>query len=114
MSGVRWRRHGASATAAVAVLLVYLAVFVRLPQRVFWSPDEGGKFLELHSLHSHGGQPYTVPYAGQRIDPGFQFYPRYHATFPYPTRDVDGTIRFHWPIWFPLLSRLMLHAFGLS
>ena len=104
--------------AAVGVLLVYVAVLCLMPKHVFWSPDEGGKFLELHSLHWDGGLTYRVPYAGQRLDPHFEFYPGVSTvegdTFPYPAVSTTGGVRFHWPIWFPLLSGFMLRAFGLT
>jgi hypothetical protein len=89
-----------------------------MPKHVFWSPDEGGKFIELHSIRWHGGLTYTVPYVGQWIDPNFNFYPHVSTsdsdTFPYPVAGPQGTVRFHWPIWFPLLSGFMLRAFGLT
>lgn len=104
--------------AAFGVLLVYAGVLCIMPKHVFWSPDEGGKFIELHSIRWHGGLTYTVPYAAQRIDPNFNFYPHLSAahsdTFPYPVPGPQGTVRFHWPIWFPFLSGFMLRAFGLA
>lgn len=112
------RRHGWSVAASVTVLLAYVFVLSSMPKHVFWSPDEGGKFLELHSMQWHGGLTYIVPYAGQRIDPTFRFYPHVSTpntdTFPYPVSGPQGTVRFHWPIWFPLLSGCMLRAFGLT
>ena len=112
------RHHGWSVGAGVSVLLAYVFVLCSMPKHVFWSPDEGGKFLELHSIRWHGGLTYIIPYADQQIDPGFRFYPRTPApdgdTFPYPVAGPQGTVRFHWPIWFPLLSSCMLRAFDLT
>jgi len=111
------RRHGWSAAAAASVLLVYVAVLWSMPKHVFWSPDEGGKFIELHCIEWHGGLRYSRPYAAQHIDPEFKFYPHVSTPdgnpFPYPVTDSGGTVRFNWPIWFPLLSGFMLRAFGL-
>lgn len=112
------RRHRWSVAAASVVLLGYVAVLCCMPRHVFWSPDEGGKFLELHSIRWQDGFTYTVPYAAQRIDPDFKFYPRIPTpisdTFLYPATSAQGNVIFHWPIWFPLLSSVMLRAFGLS
>lgn len=110
-------RHGWSAAAAASVLLAYVAVLWSMPKHVFWSPDEGGKFIELHCIEWHGGLRYSMPYAARRIDPEFKFYPHVSTpdgdTFPYPVAGSGGTVRFNWPIWFPLLSGFMLRAFGL-
>ncbi len=112
-----WWRHGWSAAAAVGVLLSYVTVLWGMPKHVFWSPDEGGKFIELHCIAWHAGLRYSMPYAAQRIDPEFKFYPHVSTpdgdTFPYPVAGSGGTVRFNWPIWFPLLSGFMLRAFGL-
>ena len=117
MSPAALRRHHWNIAAAAAVLLIYAAVLASMPAHVFWSPDEGGKFLEMQSMHWHDGLTYTVPYASQRIDPHFDFYPRLSASdsgaFPYPSATAQGSVRFYWPIWFPLLSRIMLQALGL-
>ena len=113
------RRHGFSVMTACAVLVVYLLVLRSLPKNVFWSPDEGGKFLQLHSIHWNRGLTYAVPYVGQRMDPSLEFFPRFPGpgaieAFPYPTTAADGTAQFHWPIWFPLISRWAVAACGLT
>jgi len=100
------------------LLLVYVAVLTIMPKQVFWSPDEGGKFLELLSIHWQGRVTYSVPYLGRRIDPARTFYPHQLAKdagpFPYPVTDADGSVEFHWAMWFPLLSGVMLRTFGIT
>ena len=112
LDGHRW-----NAGRRASVLLAYVSVLWSMPKHVFWSPDEGGKFIELHCIEWHGGLRYSMPYAARGVDPDFKFYPHFSTpdgdTFPYPVAGSGGTVRFNWPIWFPLLSRFMLRAFGL-
>jgi len=116
--GLILRHHVWNVGAGVCVLLVYVFVLSIMPRHVFWSPDEGGKFIELQTIQWHGGLTYVIPYADQWIDPAFKFYPHLFGSdgdpFLYPVAAEDGTVRFHWPIWFPLISGWMLHAFGLT
>ena len=101
--------------AAVLVLAVYAAVLSIMPKGGFWSPDEGAKFIQLHSIGWQGGLRYAIPYGGLRLDPEYAFYPtrcRFEDLYPVPL--ADGGVKFHWPIWFPLGSGLLESAFGLS
>jgi hypothetical protein len=99
----------------VFVLAVYAAVLSVMPKGAFWSPDEGAKFIQLHSIGWQGGLRYAIPYGGLRLDPEYAFYPtrcRFEDLYPVPL--ADGGVKFHWPIWFPLLSAPLASAFGLS
>jgi len=101
--------------AAALVLLIYVAVLRTMPKGAFWSPDEGAKYIQLHSIKWEGGLRYAIAYGGQRLDPGFAFYPaqcRFNDLYPAPLD--DGGVKFHWPIWFPLGSQLAVAAFGLT
>jgi hypothetical protein len=99
--------------AAVFVLAVYTAVLSVMPKDAFWSPDEGAKYIQLHSMAWSAGLRYAIPYGGEHIDPDYAFYPtRCRHEDLYPVRHDDGTIGFHWPIWFPLGSAVLVRAFG--
>ena len=54
---------------------IYLAVaWFILPPAVFWSPDEGAKFLQLQNLRlEHGQFAYDVAYPGRDVDPDLRF-----------------------------------------
>lgn len=97
--------------AAACVLAVYLVVFYVMPKHVFWSPDEGGRFIELRSIGWDGGLAYSIPYPGRHLDPEYRFYPTPRV---YPELEADGSVRLPWPIWFPLLSRIAFAVFGLT
>lgn len=106
-----------SLVAAAFVLAIYTLSLWRMPLGVFWSPDEGGKFFQFASIEWDGRLAYSPPYAGRRIDPELRFYPgstRFGGDFPYPSFDARGQVRFHWPIWFPLLSRVLFEALGIT
>lgn len=102
-----------AAAAAVFVLAVYAVVLGAMPKEAFWSPDEGAKFIQLHSVEWRDGLHYSIPYGGERLDPEFAFYPtrcRYEDL--YPVRQADGGVKFHWPIWFPFATGMLVNAFG--
>ncbi len=111
-------RHAWSIAAAVVVLAVLAGSLRAMPRHVFWSPDEGGKFFALSSIEWDGGIIFAVPYVGRGIDPGLRFFPRGQnqprSAFPYPVTTAEGTVRFHWPLWFPLVSRPLFEAFGIT
>ena len=97
------------------VLCVYLGALHGLPKDVFWHPDEGGKFIGLRTLRWDGGLEYRVPYRGQTLDPRFELYPgACERGALYPSPDAGGGVLFHWPIWFPLLSRSFFETFGIG
>ncbi len=110
---MRMLRDPLALAAAVLVLAAYVAVLSVMPKHVFWSPDEGAKFVQMETVHWDGGLAYSLPYPGRATDPEYKLYPswcRNEDLFPHP---VDGEIRFHWPLWFTLASGMMLSAFGL-
>ncbi len=111
MSTLFPRRAFWSVVAASLVLVVYLSVLSVMPKHVFWSPDEGARFIELQSMRWQNGLSYALPYPGQYLDPGLRFFPDVRV---YPVLGADGTIRFPWPIWFPLLSRGPFAMFGIT
>ena len=114
MAGTFLRRHSVQLLAAGAVLGVYLIASSVMPKDVFWNPDEGAKFLEMQSIRWQQGLTYVVPYPGRGLDPSWAFYPgRCDHRGLYPSPEPDGGVRFHWPIWFPLLSRVFYALFGM-
>lgn len=115
-----FKRHRWELMAMGMMLLIYLFIFSQMPTSVFWSPDEGAKFIQLHTLHWEGELRYLVPYPGHRLDPAYIFYPHpldpshifYAQSILYPTPLTNGDVHFNWPIWFPLISSLPFHLFG--
>lgn len=92
--------------AVIVVLVTYIITWATLPPDIFWSADEGAKYIQLRTMQAG----YEVPYLGQRLDPDFRFYPQ-HPVFPRPL--PDGTFHLHWAIWFPVLSLPFFEWFGL-
>ena len=101
-----------------SVLVVYGLTLHGMPRHVFWSPDEGGKFLQAKTMHFGPGIDYVLPYPGKRLDPELRFYAfrpdgQLRRTL-YPVQVDKGRFHFHWPIWFPVLSGLPLAVFGIT
>ncbi|MCC7104154.1 MAG: hypothetical protein IT307_03350 [Chloroflexi bacterium] len=89
----------------LAALLLAAAIFVGLavqrPTDVFWSPDEGGKLLQVRALLG-GSLRLDVPYPGRVFDPDLTLRPFLHSF----TR--DGEVRLPWPMsW--ILPNALLH-----
>lgn len=97
--------------AAAIVLTFYVVISHDMPKHVFWSSDEGGRFIELRSVQWDGGIAYTMPYRGRHLDPDYRFFP---DAWVYPGRNADATLRMPWPIWFPLLSSVPFALFGFA
>ncbi len=112
------RTNRGSIIAATLVLIVFLSAFGLMPQDVFWSPDEGIKYLMLKMLQSENGIRDRLVYRGAALDPEFRFYPS-GDPFPYerniyPFRGSDGTIQYPWSQWFPLLVRPFYENLGVA
>ena len=92
------------------VVVVYLVVWFLLPASVFWSPDEGAKFLQMYSSNIARTRVPEVPYRGRDLDPELAFYPRNRL---YPQLTEDERLAFHWPPAFPFVSAVAYRLFGL-
>ena len=78
---------------------------------VFWSPDEGCKFIQMKGMTNLSGSEYALPYGARQDDPSLAYYPKGGI---YPKPGVKkGQISFCWPRWFPLLSRWMFDVMGI-
>ncbi len=100
--------------AAAALLGVYGALLFTVPPGGFYSPDEGAKFLQLHSIGWSRGLTYHVPYGGAALDPTYAFYPtRCRHEDLYPVQQPDGAVKLHWPIWFSLITIPAVSLMGL-
>jgi hypothetical protein len=93
---------------------LYLAALMAMPPGVFYSPDEGTKYLQLLSIGWRGGLAYEIPYGGTALDPDYAFYPTHcrHEDL-YPVQAADGGVKLHWPIWFSLVTKPPVSLFGL-
>lgn len=101
--------------AAAFLLVVYVTTLAISPKRVFWAPDEGAKWLQMHSVRLQGDLRYYVDFPAQRVDSEFRYLP--HAgIFPRPFMAPDGSLylAFETPVVFPLLSSVGLHLFGIA
>ncbi len=109
--------------AAILALIasLYLALSLSLPPQVFWSPDEGSKFLQMTAFSWNHGLEAEVVYPGRLLDPMYDFYPRrlarehpfHEISLTYPQPRPGGGVDFNWSSAFPLLSRPFYQLMGL-
>ncbi len=69
------------------------------PHGIFWSLDEGGKFIYMESVIRSGDPATTLSYPGRIIDPLAHFIPLY-----FQARVSDTEIYSWWPVGFPLIT----------
>ena len=111
-----WRNNLRELISLGVVLTVYIISLTLSPNNVFWSPDEGVRFLMANSLTSGPEQGNNKGYAGIIRDPEFRFYPGYYkySGFMYPIPQDDGTYKYPWAVGFPLVSGLFYRTFGIA
>jgi len=88
-------------------LIAYLAGLFLLPDRpVFWSPDEGGKYLHMRQIASSHQIANPLPYRGRMLDPGLENVP-----LLYWLRSGNQILSW-WPVWFPAISSWVYRFLG--
>lgn len=99
-----------AAFAVAVVCAVYVGTLSTLHPSVFWSPDEGAKFIQMHSLLVEPNAPHRLSYGAADSDPFFTFYP---SAPIYPKPLWPAGVRNHWPALFPVLSLPLFRIAGL-
>ncbi len=84
--------------AGVGLLAFYLVWVSFYPPDIFWSLDEGGKFLHLQSVVKSGELNAFVKYPWQSLDRKLEFVPLYFWS------QAQGQIYSWWPVGFPFIS----------
>lgn len=110
-----WRSNYRELIALGAVLFIYILGLALSPKNVFWSPDEGSRFIMANILSSGSEQEDRSVYPGISNDPDFRFHPGYYKYkgFMYPIPNNDGTYKFPWGIAFPYLSGQLFRYLGI-
>jgi hypothetical protein len=107
ISGAGWLP---AAVALGGVLAIYVATLFTLHPSVFWSPDEGAKFVQMHSLLVNAPAAPPIAYGAAASDPAFTFYP---SASIYPQPRWPSGVRRHWPEVFPSLSLPFFRMLGI-
>jgi hypothetical protein len=94
--------------ACGALCLIYCAWLALRPIGVFWSLDEGGKYLYLQNVIHTGDARAPLEYPGRTVDPTLQFVPLY-----FWIREADQIFSW-WPVGFPLLALPFYRSLGLA
>lgn len=85
-----------------------------MPHDVFWSPDEGIRFIMARTRMDTEPASSGLPYPGKVLDPEYQFFPNNFNSprIMYPVPRPDGTIRFPWPVWFSTVAGRLYDLLG--
>jgi len=98
------------------LLVVYLTLFILSPRGTFYSPDSGGKYMQMIGYQRAGGLQCELIYPGQSSDPEYHFYGSHAGQEAintiYPYRMESGKIGTGWTPWFSLLSLPFYQVFG--
>lgn len=110
MNRSRWHSAWAGGWPSMGIALalvaaVYIPIALERPSDVFWSPDQGGKLLQVWAL-IEGRYDLSINYPGQWLDPGLEFRP-YFVSFI-----QNGVIQMPWPIAWALPTALFYATLG--
>lgn len=99
------------------IAAVFIAIFLGMPSRAFYSPDEGVKFLQMQGMDTPFG-PSHLLYPGRSKDPALTYYPSraeltvYYARI-FPFVNEAGRVQTNWLPWFPFLTKLVHGVLGM-
>jgi hypothetical protein len=98
------------------VLIIYILISTFSQKNVFWSPDEGARFMVANIITSDPEDRISIGYPGYYKDPAFRFHPGYYKYegFMYPTPVIGGRVISPWNIIFPFISGLAFRFFGIN
>jgi hypothetical protein len=100
------KRTGSLGWIAILFFVFYLILVASRPQGVFWSVDEGGKFLYLQNILRTGDIKSDLVYLAREIDPQLNYVP-----FVYWAKQ-DAQIFSWWPVALSLISLPFYQLFG--
>ena len=109
MKTMKVKQNGKLMLTLAAVACLYLSVFLWIGHYgAFWSEDAGVKYLQASSLADSNWTTASIEYPGKDVDPQLEFNPLAGAH----TRLRNGQIHSIYPVFFPAISSLFLHAWG--
>lgn len=86
--------------------LVYLGCASMRPDGIFWSPDEGGKYVHILSMIKTGSPSAPLEYPGRYLDREARFVPLFFCSHE------GDQIYSWWPTGFPLLTLPLYMSLG--
>jgi len=109
MTRLRKQDLNRAGLAPVGVIVcVYVACLLGFPNEpVFWSPDEGGRYLDMRQMLVGFQLVNPLPYPGRIVDPELN-----HVPLQYWRQD-GSEIYSWWPPTFPAVSSVPYRLLGL-
>jgi len=93
--------------AGIILFALYMLIAALRPPEIFWSLDEGGKFIYMQNTIRYGNPSVPLDYPGRAIDLKAEFIPLY-----WQVRVSDTEIYSWWPVGFPLVTIPFYLLFG--
>lgn len=90
----------------IIFFIVYMVLVALRPQGVFWSVDEGGKFVYFQNVTRSHSFSSPLDYPGRSFDPTGEFYPSYYAIHR------ENQIYMWWQAAFPIAAGQFYKLFG--
>lgn len=92
--------------ATAILLLIYMGWVSIYPSNIFWSLDEGGKYIHLQSIIASGDPGTPLLYPGRYLDQNLQFVPLYFWSLQ------NDQVYSWWPVGFQLITMPFYLLFG--
>ena len=94
----------------IILCALFVVVWLGMPYGTYYSPDEGGKYLQMRGMENGPLHPVRLIYPGNRKDSARVYYPAriefaIWSTHAYPSVNADGRVQPNWPPWFPWISK---------
>ncbi|HEM60724.1 MAG TPA: hypothetical protein ENO24_00370, partial [Chloroflexi bacterium] len=100
-------RRMVPALICLSLLYAFLAL-VALPQKAFFSSDEGLKFIQVQNILRKGWSDLTLQYPGRDVDPDLNYVPINNP----PPLIREGHVYAVYPVAFPTLTAPLFSMFG--
>lgn len=90
----------------VFFFIFYLGWISLYPPEIFWSLDEGGKFIHLKNIIATGNLSTSIHYPGGILDPKLEFVPLFFWS------KINNEVYSWWAIGFPMVTIPFYRLFG--
>lgn len=96
----------------IPVLILALFSIIRwgMPSHVFWSTDEGNRFIQVQSLDISHATTFAIPYPAAAIDPQFKYFPDGGNHFLH----IHGRIYSYYVVYFSAAAYPFYKALGIA
>jgi len=91
---------------SIFLFFLYIGWIAARPQSVFWTVDEGGKFIYIQNTIRSGNPASPLDYPARALDPNGEFYPSSYVNHR------GNQVTMWWQAGFPLLAGIFYQIIG--